>query len=47
MAMLNCNKKLNIYIKTFSEYNALHSLMFTIYKTRIIFYLWYIANNHR
>jgi len=24
-------------------YNALQSLMFTIYKTRIIFYLWYIV----
>jgi len=28
-----------LYIKTFSVYNALHSLIFTIYKTRNIFYL--------
>jgi len=34
-------------LKRFSVYNTLHSLMFTIYKTRIIFYLWYIAKNHR
>jgi len=34
-----------IHIKTFSVYDALYSLMFTIYKTRINFYLWYIAKN--
>jgi len=32
-----------IHVKTFSVNNASLSLMFTIYKTRIIFYLWYIA----
>jgi len=34
-----------IYIKAFSVYDSLLSLMFTIYKTRIIFYLWYIAKS--
>jgi len=34
-----------IRIKPFSVYDALHSLMFTICKTRISFYLWYIAKN--
>jgi len=36
-----------IHIETFSVYDIFHSLMFRIYKTRITFYLWYIAKYHR
>jgi len=35
-----------IHVKTLSVYN-IHGLMFTIYKTKVIFYLWYIAKNNR
>jgi len=30
-------------LKTFTERNVSHILMFTVYNTRITFYLWYIA----
>jgi len=35
-----------IIVKTLPVYKLL-GLMFTIYKTKVIFYLWYIAKNHR
>jgi len=36
-----------IHNETFSVNNALDNLIFTIYKMKIIFYLWYIAKNYR